>query len=581
MSRLYRQFDRFPEFLADTTDGNAWEGYAAIAREIRRAYSGKEKLVIALDCYPGVDEPSLIAGLSSLLPALVLLTENFAISKEAYGEILSEYMTEDRVFGRMSARRLEEMFPKASILAAENQMENCENGIVLIVGTGASLLAKADMLIYCDIARWEIQTRYKKGQANWHTDNGATPFLSKYKQGFFFEWRMADRHKAQLMDKMDYLLDANITDCPKMVLGEALRDGLNRMARAPFRLVPYYDPGVWGGQWMKDICGLDQAAPNYAWSFDGVPEENSLYLRFGQVRVEIPAQSLVLYQPRCLLGERVYARFGAEFPIRFDFLDTMGGQNLSLQVHPTTDYIQKTFGMHYTQDESYYFLDCEDDACVYLGLKENVDREAMFSALREANEGGASFDAERYVNKFPVKAHDHVLIPAGTVHCSGANGMVLEISATPYIFTFKLWDWDRLGLDGLPRPVHLAHGESSVDWERTTAFAKEQLMNQERTISEREGLKEEHTGLHPLEFIETRRYTFTRPFVLTTDGGVSMLNLVQGDEIEVYSPDNAFEPFTVHYAETFILPAAAETFGLRPSAKSLGQEMKIIRAYVR
>ncbi|GJM79120.1 hypothetical protein HMSSN139_16160 [Paenibacillus sp. HMSSN-139] len=155
-----------------------------------------------------------------------------------------------------------------------------------------------------------------------------------------------------------------------------------------------------------------------------------------------------------MLGDRVHARFGAEFPIRFDLLDTMGGGNLSLQVHPLTEYIQQTFGMHYTQDESYYILDTDEngEACVYLGLKENVDRKRMANDLCRAKSGEAPFPAEEYVNKIPVNKHDHVLIPAGTIHCSGKDTMVLEISATPYIFTFKLWDWDRLGLDGLPPP---------------------------------------------------------------------------------------------------------------------------------
>jgi len=94
----------------------------------------------------------------------------------------------------------------------------------------------------------------------------------------------------------------------------------------------------------------------------------------------------------------------------------MGGQNLSLQVHPLTEYIQNTFGMHYTQDESYYILDCEEEAQVYLGLKENIDKVKMLSALQKTQDEGAPFATETFVNAWPVKKHDHFLIPAGTVY---------------------------------------------------------------------------------------------------------------------------------------------------------------------
>ncbi len=153
---------------------------------------------------------------------------------------------------------------------------------------------------------------------------------------------------------------------------------------------------------MKQVCDLDPAQPNYAWCFDCVPEENSLYLRFGEVRVEIPSQNLVLCQPSALLGERVHARFGAEFPVRFDFLDTVGGQPLSLQVHPLTEYIQQEFGMHYTQDESYYLLDAKPDACVYLGTRTGIDPQAMLADLAAAQRGEKPFDDERFINRFPA-----------------------------------------------------------------------------------------------------------------------------------------------------------------------------------
>ena len=197
-----------------------------------------------------------------------------------------------------------------------------------------------------------------------------------------------------------------------------------------------------------------------------MPEENSLLFRIGDTVVELPALDLVFRHPRELLGAKTYARFGAEFPIRFDFLDTMDGGNLSLQVHPLTDYMQNTFGMPYTQDESYYMLDAADDAVVYLGVRDDADPAAMQAALRSASDGQEPFAADAFVNTFPAAKHDHFLIPAGTVHCSGADSMVLEISATPYIFTFKMWDWGRVGLDGVPRPVHLDHAFANIQWDR-------------------------------------------------------------------------------------------------------------------
>ena len=110
----------------------------------------------------------------------------------------------------------------------------------------------------------------------------------------------------------------------------------------------------------------------------------------------------------------------------------------------------------------------------------------MISDLESAQRGEIVFDADKYINKFPAKKHDHFLIPAGTCHCSGKNAMVLEISATPYIFTFKLWDWQRLGLDGLPRPIHIEHGKQVIQWDRTTDWVKENLVNATYEVKEEE-----------------------------------------------------------------------------------------------
>jgi mannose-6-phosphate isomerase class I len=311
-----------------------------------------------------------------------------------------------------------------------------------------------------------------------------------------------------------------------------------------------------------------------------VPEENSLLLGFGDVRLEVPASDLVFSHPRELLGDAVHARFGTEFPIRFDLLDTMQGGNLSLQVHPLTEYIQERFGMQYTQDESYYLLDANGDACVYLGLREDLDRDSMIRDLQAGQNSGVPFLAEKHVNRWPARKHDHFLIPAGTIHCSGKDSMVLEISATPYIFTFKLWDWGRLGLDGRPRPIHLDHGVSNIQWDRTTGWVERELINRVEPLTKGEGWREERTGLHKREFLETRRHWFTQPVLHRTNGGVNVLNLVEGSEIAVESPSHAFEPLTIHYAESFIVPAAVGEYLISPKTAGTAP-LATVKAFVR
>lgn len=575
-------YDRFP-CTEIACEGNAvFAGYPAIVEILLARCRKRKKTVIAVELYPGTDKEEVRGGLFGLLPELVLDAEECAFSPDELDRVFAPNLTDDRVFGRMICGDLAEYFLPEKIADFRRKIAQVEEGIVLVFGTGASLVTEGDILIYGDIARWEIQLRYRAGMPNWRCENNDAPVLAKYKRGFFIEWRLADRLKAKLLPKIDYLLDTNQKGEPKLLEGQTFRQGLKTLANRPFRLVPYFDPGVWGGQWMKEICGLEPEEENYAWSFDGVPEENSLYLSCNGIRVEIPAMDLVLAEPSALLGERVHARFGREFPIRFDFLDTIGGQNLSLQVHPLTEYIQTQFGMHYTQDESYYILDtAEEEAAVYLGVKNGIDKESMMQDLRRAEKGEIPFPAEEYINRIPVKKHDHVLIPAGTIHCSGAGAMVLEISATPYIFTFKLWDWGRLGLDGLPRPIHLDHGFENIQWNRDTEWVMKELVGQGKLLADEEGCRTERTGLHQREFIETKRFTFNRPVYQTMKDSVHMLNLVDGEEVSVVSPAGVFPPFCVHYAETFIIPAAVEEYLLVPSGPSKGKEVMVIQASVR
>ncbi|WP_220711056.1 class I mannose-6-phosphate isomerase [Enterobacter cancerogenus] len=578
----YPPYNKHPEVSVRGFDAHAWRGWNDIITALNTRVLTSRKTVLVIDCYPGVRLEELERNvLARFGNAVRINVETARRDEHTLSEMLARNLTDDRVFGVLSCHQLAEFFDAEALTALQKQVAEAA-GLVIVYGSGAALVHPGDVLVYADMPRWEIQQRMRAGElGNWGVENLTEDMLRRYKRAFFVEWRVFDRHKTPLLKRCDFLLDTTQADAPAMVSGEALRAGLKQTTQQPFRVVPFFDPGVWGGQWMKQRFDLDPAKPNYAWCFDCVPEENSLLMRFGDVRIEIPSIDVVLLQPRALLGEKVHARFGAEFPIRFDFLDTVGGQNLSFQVHPLTEYIQQQFGMHYTQDESYYILDAEPGAVVYLGTQTGTRPEAMMDDLRQAARGEKPFDDARFVNQIPAKKHDHFLIPAGTVHCSGAGTMVLEISATPYIFTFKLWDWGRLGLDGLPRPVHLDHGEQVIDWQRDTQWVNDHLVNRIEPVAEGEGWREERTGLHEREFIETRRHWFSGPVVHHTEGGVNVLNLVEGDEARVDSPSGAFEPFVVHYAETFIIPAAVGEYRITPWGKGSSQQLATVKAWVR
>ncbi|WP_288760423.1 class I mannose-6-phosphate isomerase [uncultured Lacticaseibacillus sp.] len=558
-----------------------FQGAANIVNTLRNriAKVNTNDVTVVMEFYPGVERHEIEDSIIDRLGAdNTVFADDYALTAEQVNAKIADSITDDRVLGRMTQYRMDEFFPD---LAGSRAKVAAKHGVTVVYGTGASLLAPSpDVLVYFDLTRWEIQLRYRAGLSNWRQDNADDDALRKFKRGYFFEWRIADRLKKELLPHVDYLIDSNVANEPKMIDGSSFLAGLEQLTAQPYRTVPYFDESVWGGQWMKKHFGLPDNVPNYGWAFDGVPEENSIILRYGDVPIEVPATDLLLNDPEPILGAKVYARFGAEFPIRFDYLDTVGGGNLSLQVHPLTQYIKDRYGMNYTQDESYYILHAEEGASVYLGNKPNVDKAALAEVLRAAERGDEQFPDDKYINKFPAKTGDHFLIPAGTVHCGGGNTVILEISATPYIFTFKMWDWGRIGLDGKPRPLHVEEGLDNIRLERDTQWVQDNLINQFVPVGKNQYERVDKTGLaSDTEFIETRRHEINTVAHLSNHHSVNMLNMVDGREAKVISQDGSFSDFTVHFGETFIVPASVNEYEIRNVYPD--QPIKVIQAFVK
>ena len=537
---------------------------------------------IVVECYQGCDLAEIRKELSSYFDyASIIDSSNYMKPELVIRRMTQSDVTDHRVFGVITKLRIHDFFETAKI--EHLKRKQTKTNLTIYFGIGASLLVdNPDILIYADMARWEIQQRMRKNLVdNIGVNNRQESIEEQYKRAYFVDWRVCDELKKDLLTNLDFVLDTNTPSDPKLATGNAIRSALTQAISQPFSVVPYFDAGPWGGQWMKEKFDLDENTTNFAWSFNCVPEENSLLIEFSNSNFEIPSINVVFYKPLELLGPAIYNEFGAEFPIRFDFLDTMDGGNLSLQVHPVKEYIMEQFGMTYTQDESYYIIDAGDNAFVYLGTNDKINPNDMLDDLKRSQSEGHIFDAEKYATKWSAKKHDHFLIPAGTVHCSGKDCMVLEISATPYIFTFKLWDWGRLGMDGRPRPISIEHGQKVIQWDRTSDWTRNNLINQFEEISCGDGWIEEKTGLHDLEFIETRRQWFNCKVYHNTENTLNVLMIIDGEQAIIESPTDAFDPFIVNFCEAFIVPANVGEYTVKPTGLSKNKKIALIKAFVK
>jgi mannose-6-phosphate isomerase class I len=479
---------------------------------------------------------------------------------------------DDPLFGMRFTGKLDDFFDAERLDALR---PDPAADTTILYGCGAALAGWGGPLVYLDVPKNEIQFRARAGSiSNLGGRQPADP-KAMYKRCYFVDWPALNAHKATLLPRIDVMVDAQRPDEPALIEGGDLRAALTRMGRSPFRVRPWFEPGPWGGQWIKrHIPQLPQYAPNYAWSFELIVPENGLLLASDGLLLEVSFDLLMYHDHQAVLGEAA-ERFGYEFPIRFDFLDTFEGGNLSVQCHPRPDYIRRHFGERFTQDETYYILDCAPGAEVFLGFHDDIDPDAFRTALERSFHEAVPVEVERFVQRHPAHRHDLFLIPSGTVHCSGRDSMVLEISATPYIFTFKMYDWMRLGLDGEPRPLNIARAFENLRFERKGERVCQELIARPAVRRQGPGWRIVHLPTHQEHFYDVERVEFVRAVELPTDGSCQVMSLVEGDSVMV---EAGGERRQFSYAETFVVPAAASSFTLRPVDE---RPVMVLKAFVK
>lgn len=553
--------------------GSINHGYDTLAHWIARHKA------VAIDGYVGVFWDAVKTGLQYQLEQLGLSvswieTASYLNEPEKVDELVEPFTgTYESVWGTRCSLTLADIYDVDSL---KQQVPDEQADVTIILGPAAALAGWNVPLIYIDLPKNELQFRMRAGSiTNLGSDKVFEPFYM-YKRFYFVDWVLLNQHKKAILKDVTVMVDGQWPDQINWMTGDTLRDGLLQLSSSPLRVRPWFEPGAWGGQWIKShISGINPDAVNYAWSFELIVPENGLVFESDGWLLEVSFDTLMFAHAGELLGSHADV-YGDEFPIRFDFLDTVQGGNLSIQCHPSLQYIQEQFGEKITQDETYYILDCEPNAQVYLGFQESINPQQFKEALENSQVENQPIDIEDYVQAHAAQKHDLFLIPNQTIHSAGAGNLVLEISATPYIFTFKMYDWLRLDLEGNPRPINIDHAFNNLDFERKGDRVKQEFISKQYIISEEHGATVVHVPTHEHHFYDVHRLEFDRQIEVECNGSCHVLMVVEGDAVTVTTAAGTPQTFT--YAETFVIPAACSSYTLTSTNQ---KPIKVIKAFLK
>ena len=533
-------------------------------------------MVLAVDGPAILDWDAVVDGLCRALHTRGSATTRLDLRDwfSPWPEILratsSAALADDPDFERLATGELRQLFRELPTTHTP------PTGVLVAYGPGAALL-DSDCLWYVDLPKRYAEAEVSAGRGR-NLGQRSGDGLPTTKRLFYVDWPLLDHHRDGLVARVDQWVDVQNPHRPTSIDGAAMRDTMDVLAGQPFRTRPTFNTTPWGGRWGQQQLGFNPGATNTALGYELIAPESGVLIGDVTATVELPFQLIVATHPGTMLGPAVHEVFGTSFPIRFDYLDTVDGGNLSVHCHPRPAYMKEVFGWSYPQHETYYVMVGGRDGHVFLGLRDDVDAAEFHRRADKADHGGEPFQIERFVQTFPAEPHRLFCVPAGTPHGSSAGNVVLEVSATPYLYSLRFYDWLRRDAEGRQRPVHVQHAFDNLDSKRTGIAVRSDLVQSPRVVREGDGWREELLGSLPEMFFEVRRLVLSpgRAIEDDTSGRFHVINVVDGEGVEI-------EPISgtrhvLAYAETLVIPAAVGPYRVR----NLGTgRVRVVKSLVR
>ncbi|MDD7531614.1 MAG: phosphoheptose isomerase, partial [Bacteroidales bacterium] len=378
-----------------------------------------------------------------------------------------------------------------------------------------------------------------------------------------FECAVRNRHELWENNVPDwYVLDNDPQNLQLMPFG-TFSDICAQLVKYPFRAKPCYLEGVWGGSYMKKLRNLPDEMRNAAWVFDFIPMEVSVVVEAGDEKLDINYCSFVHKEGVNLMGEDCVKKFEGYFPIRFNWDDSYHSTgNMSIQCHSGGEYNVKNYNEFGRQDESYYVVVTGHDAKTFIGFRDDADIPQFFRDIEAADTEHRPCDYMKYVSYEESKPGLQVMLPAGTIHSSGRNQVILEIgSLTIGSYTYKMYDYLRLDFDGKQRPIHTRLGEENVRQDRRYSVihdpeSPEYIVQKPRLAASGEGWEEYILGENPQVYFSLRRLEFEKKCEQDTGGKLfHVLTLVDGDAVRVRSVRHPERYFDLQFMDIVCVPA--------------------------